>query len=75
MRPGAASGRKEIREAGKAAFPPLLRVTELTPDRKEVSTGGQAIPQGKPQRMSREGKAIGSAVKWYNQQSDSICLF
>jgi hypothetical protein len=21
------------------------------------------------------GKAIGSAVKWYNQQSDSICLF
>jgi hypothetical protein len=55
MRPGAASGRKEIREAGKAAFPPLLRVTELTPDRKEVSTGGQAIPQGKPQRMSREG--------------------
>lgn len=34
MKPGAASGRKEMREAGKAAFPPLLRVTELTLDRR-----------------------------------------
>lgn len=36
MKPKAASGRKEMREAGEAAFPSLLGVTELTLDRRSA---------------------------------------